>query len=202
MNGVTDTVGVTCLGDGGTSTGAFHEALNQAAVERLPLILVVANNQYAYSTPTKHQFACDTLVEKAKGYGVAGHHIDGTDMNQCLQTIQSAVSAAREGQGPQLVVADLLRLCGHGEHDDASYITTEVKASPVGRDCIEATRESLLQKGVVTREALATLRAECVAEVDQAVATAQREPAPDPFTETWQALSSSHLAEAAHETSG
>jgi len=196
--GVTDVVGVTCLGDGGTSTGAFHEAVNQAAVEHLPLVLVVANNQYAYSTPNEHQFACASLLDRAKGYGIAGSTVDGTDMNDCLQRVHHAISAARSGQGPQLVVADLLRLCGHGEHDDASYITTEVKNSAVGRDCIDLAEESLVKEGAITREALAQLRSQCVSEVDQAVATAQREPAPDPFSETWQALSADHLVEASH----
>ena len=198
-SGATGTVGVTCLGDGGTSTGAFHEGLNQAAVEQLPLVMVVANNQYAYSTPTEHQFRCAALVDKAKGYGVAGHHIDGTDLNTCLKTLQRAVSAARDGQGPQLVVADLLRLCGHGEHDDASYITAQVKKSPIGRDCIKVAEESLLKDGLATPEQIAGLRTRCSDEVNQSVATAQREPAPDPFTETWRAISSDHLAEAFHE---
>ncbi len=69
LKGITGTVGATCIGDGGTSTGAFHEAVNQAAVEKLPLVLIVANNQYAYSTPTERQFACRSLLDKAAGYG-------------------------------------------------------------------------------------------------------------------------------------
>src|SRR5215469_8439346 len=115
---ISGTVGVACLGEGATSTGAFHEALNQAAVEKLPLVLVVANNQYAYSTPTERQFACDDLADKAPGYGVQAHSVDGTDLTACLQTVGHAVASARAGEGPQLVVAQLLRLCGHGEHDD------------------------------------------------------------------------------------
>src|SRR5215472_11953771 len=76
FKGISGTVGATCLGDGGTSTGAFHEGLNQAAVERLPLVLIVANNHYAYSTPTSRQFACRSLVDKAAGYGVDGRIVD------------------------------------------------------------------------------------------------------------------------------
>src|SRR6266850_57354 len=113
MKGITGTVGATCIGDGGTSTGAFHEALNQAAVEKLPLVLVVADNQYAYSTPNSRQFACRSLVDKAVGYGVEGHSVDGTDLLACLKIITDAVRRARGGHGPQLVVARLLRLCGH-----------------------------------------------------------------------------------------
>src|SRR5215467_6821339 len=84
---ITGTVGATCLGDGATSTGAFHEALNQAAVEKLPLVLIVADNQYAYSTPTDRQFACRSLLDKASGYGVTGHTADGTDLSACLRVI-------------------------------------------------------------------------------------------------------------------
>ncbi len=198
--GVRDVVGATCLGDGGMSTGSFHEALNQAAVERLPLVLVVANNQYAYSTPNKHQFACTSLLDRARGYGVAGQAVDGTDLSECLSGLHSAVAAARSGQGPQLVVANLLRLCGHGEHDDGSYISAEIKASPVGRDCIPVAEAQLLEAGWITRPALADLRAQCVATVEQAVATVQREPAPDPFAEQWRALSVAHLIDTTQES--
>src|SRR3972149_4724757 len=118
MKGVTGTVGAAFVGDGATSTGAFHEALNQAAVEKLPLVLVVANNQYAYSTPTSRQFACRSLADKAVGYGVEAQSVDGTDLAACLKVVGDAVARARAGRGPQLVVARLLRLCGHGEHDD------------------------------------------------------------------------------------
>src|SRR3954447_11253357 len=84
FRGITGTVGAASIGEGATSTGAFHEALNQAAVERLPLVLVVANNQYAYSTPTRAQFACRDLLDKAIGYGVQGHRVDGTNLADCL----------------------------------------------------------------------------------------------------------------------
>ena len=80
LKGVTGTVGATSIGDGGTSTGAFHEALNQAAVEKLPLVIIVANNRYAYSTPNERQFACRSLVDKALGYGIPAETLDGTDL--------------------------------------------------------------------------------------------------------------------------
>src|ERR1700690_4227209 len=84
MKGVAGTVGAACIGDGGTATGSFHEALNQAAIEKLPLVLVVANNHYAYSTPNSRQFACRDLADKAVGYGGAVHSVDGTDLEKCL----------------------------------------------------------------------------------------------------------------------
>src|ERR1044071_2658893 len=101
FKGITGMVGVTCLGEGGTSTGAFHEALNQAAIEKLPLVLVIANNQYAYSTHHSRQFACRTLVDKAIGYGVQGHAVDGTDLGACLNLVPEAIQNARDGHGPQ-----------------------------------------------------------------------------------------------------
>ena len=141
-----------------TATGSFHEALNQAAIEKLPLVLVVANNHYAYSTPNDREFACRNLTDKAAGYGVESHSVDGTDLSACLKTVGDAVARARAGRGPQMVVATLLRLCGHGEHDDASYIDPKLKASPVGRDCLKVAEEHLLRQKWADAAAFAALR--------------------------------------------
>ncbi|HEV2693827.1 MAG TPA: thiamine pyrophosphate-dependent dehydrogenase E1 component subunit alpha [Verrucomicrobiae bacterium] len=195
MKGITGIVGAACLGDGATSTGAFHEALNQASVEKLPLIMLVADNQYAYSTPTSRQFACDSLVDRAVGYGIAGHSVDGTDLTACLKTLGSAVASARAGNGPQLVVAKLLRLCGHGEHDDASYIDPKYKTSALGRDCMKVAEETILQNKWTDASQIAVWRSEAIHEIEEAVAQVQREPAPDPFAEEWTALSTKHLIE-------
>jgi acetoin:2,6-dichlorophenolindophenol oxidoreductase subunit alpha len=198
FRGETSVVGATCLGDGGTSTGAFHEGLNVAAVEKLPLVLVLANNQYAYSTPTCRQFACSDLLHKAKGYGVTGYRADGTDLADCLRIIGAAVKAAREGGGPQLVVGELLRLVGHGEHDDAAYVDPSLKAAHVGRDCLKVSEKFLLDKKWASSEQLAAWRAEAKKEVDATAAKVQREPSPDPQEEDWRAVSfiSEELAEA------
>src|SRR5438270_9318380 len=112
-------IGLSCIGEGGMQTGAFHEGMNLAAVEQVPLVVVATNNHYAYSTPNDREFACQQLVDRAKGYGFEGYDLDGTDLNQCLEGIGSAVQRARAGRPPQLVVASVLRLSGHGEHDDA-----------------------------------------------------------------------------------
>jgi pyruvate dehydrogenase E1 component alpha subunit/2-oxoisovalerate dehydrogenase E1 component alpha subunit len=195
MKGIRDVVGATCLGDGGTSTGAFHEAMNQAAVEKLPLVMLVANNRYAYSTPNDRQFACASLVDRAVGYGIEGVEIDGTDLIACLNALGKAVTKAREGGGPQLVIANLLRLSGHGEHDDGSYIDPKFKASPMGRDCMKISEEMLIQESWASAATIAGWRNEAVQQVETAVATVQREPAPNPFTEDWSAISSKHLGE-------
>ena len=195
FKGETGFVGATCIGDGATSTGAVHESLNQAAVEKLPLVVIVANNQYAYSTPTRRQFACRSLADRAVGYGLTAHQVDGTDLSACLRVVGQAVERARSGAGPQLVVAELLRLCGHGEHDDASYIDPTLKQAPVGRDCLKVAEEFLLRSGFADPASIAVWRSEAIQETEHAVATAQREGAPDPFGEDWAALSTRHLIE-------
>ncbi len=190
LRGETGVVGATCIGDGGTSTGSFHEGLNMAAVEKLPLVVVVANNQYAYSTPNTSQFACKNLIDRAIGYGVAGHHAEGVNLESCLEVVGKAVAAARAGGGPQLVVADLLRLVGHGEHDDASYIPHEIKASLLGRDCLLLAEETLLEKNLATAEEIASWRQELEQEVENITSRVLREPAPDPDEEEWNAYAS------------
>ena len=128
-------VGVAFCGDGTTSTGAFHEAANMANVERLPLVLVVTNNQFAYSTPNIREFGEASLTDRGRGYGFTVHETDGTDFMATLETFRTAVNNAREGRGPQWVLA----------------------------------------------------KTQYADEVQLAVATAQREPEPDPFREDWNA---------------
>ncbi len=188
-------VGATCIGDGGTSTGAFHEGMNMAAVERLPLVVVVANNQYAYSTPTGRQYACHDLLDRAAGYGFAGHTVDGTDLGACLDVVGNAVAAARGGSGPQMIVANLLRLTGHGEHDDAAYMDPALRTSAVGGDCLKLARQQILTRSWADAADLDAWRAKAVAQIDAALATAQSEAAPDPAREDWSALSTRGLTD-------
>ena len=195
MKGIPGSVGVASIGDGATATGSFHEALNQAAIEKLPLVLVVANNQYAYSTPNLREFVCANLADRAVGYGVAGHEVDGTDLSECLRVIGEAVGNARAGQGPQLVVASLLRLCGHGEHDDAGYVDPEFKHMQLGRDCLKVAEAELLRQQWVEPAELARWRNDNIVQIEELVAQVQHEPTPDPFGEDWSAISSRHLGE-------
>ncbi len=182
-------VGATCIGDGATSTGSFHEGLNYVAVEKLPVVVVVADNQFAYSTPSSKQYACDDLIDRAKGYGLVGHSVDGTDTLACASVIGGAVDAARRGEGPQMVVAKLLRLGGHGEHDDGSYIPEEIRTSHYGRDCIEVGKAQLFERGWLSEDELAEWENEAKREVQAAVTKAQKEDAPDPYREDWSSLS-------------
>lgn len=193
MKGEKDFVGLTTVGEGGMQTGATHEGLNIAAVEQVPLVVVVTNNHFAYSTSNDREFACAHLVDRAKGYGYEGHTLDGTDLNACLEVIETAVKRARAGRPPQMVVATTLRLAGHGEHDDASYVPAAMKNEPFAQDALLRTEQFILEQGLLTSEALQRMRAEIAAQVDEAVATAQQEEAPVASEEDWSAVSTREL---------
>lgn len=195
MKGEKGFVGLTTIGDGGMQTGASHEGMNIAAVEHVPLVVVATNNHYSYSTPNDRTFACADLVDRAKGYGYEGYTVDGTDLNACLEVIETAVKRARAGRPPQLVVAETLRLAGHGEHDDASYVTDEIKREPFAQDALQRAEKFVLEKGLLDRDALQRMRAEIAAEVDEAVSTAQQEDPPQASEEDWCALTTRDLVD-------
>lgn len=188
-------VGLTTIGEGGMQAGATHEGMNIAAVEQVPLVVVATNNHYAYSTPNEREFACADLVDRAKGYGFEGYTVDGTDLAACLDVIGGAVKRARAGRPPQLVVASVLRLAGHGEHDDASYITEEIKAEPFAQDCLKRTEKSIVDLGLADAATLQKMRDEAAAEVETAISTAQKEAAPEAGEEDWCAISMRHLVD-------
>src|SRR5213075_3470383 len=189
FHGEKNFVGLSCIGEGGMQAGAFHEGMNLAAVEQVPLVVVATNNHYAYSTPNDREFACDDLVERAIGYGFEGYRLDGTDLAACLDVIGGAVKRARAGRPPQLVVASVLRLSGHGEHDDASYVTDEIKREPFARDCLKVTEQTIVDLKLVDSETLREWRKDAVAKVDEAIATAQKEAPPEGDKEDWCAIS-------------
>ena len=188
FKGETGRVAVTCIGDGTTSVGATHEGVNLIAVEKLPVVIVVTNNQFAYSTPNDQEFAA-SLMDRGRGYGLACHECDGTDFMATLATMERAISAARAGEGPQWVVANTLRMCGHGEHDDAAYIPAELKAAFADRDPLAVARRQMLEAGWLTEEEARAWDDECRDEVQRLVAQAQREKTPNPADEDWMATS-------------
>ena len=188
-------VGLSCIGEGGMQTGSFHEGMNLAAVEQVPLVVVATNNHYAYSTPNDREFACHDLVDRAIGYGFEGYTVDGTDLTKCLDVIGGAVKRARAGRPPQLVVTSTLRLSGHGEHDDASYVTDEMKRQPFARDCLKAAEQTIIDLNLVAAETLREWREEAAAQVDQAISTAQKEAAPEADEEDWCAVSTHRIAD-------
>src|ERR1700730_11433170 len=175
MKGEKGFIGLTTIGEGGMQTGATHEGLNIAAVEQVPLVMVATNNHFAYSTPNERQFGCADLVDRAKGYGYEGSSVDGTDLAQCLEVIGAAVKRARAGRPPQLVVASTLRLAGHGEHDDASYVTDDIKRESFAQDALQRTEQFIVGQELLDRAGLQQMRTELAAGVDEAVATAQQE---------------------------
>ncbi len=195
MKGEKGFVGLTTLGEGGMQTGATHEGMNMAAVEKVPFVIVVTNNHFAYSTTNDRQFACADLVDRAQGYGYEGHKVDGTDLAACLDVIGDAVSRARAGGPPQLVVASTLRLAGHGEHDDASYVPAEMKKEAWAQDSVQRAEQLITERGLLDPQTLKQWRAEVVAEVEKAVETAQREAAPVGNEEDWCALSTRELVD-------
>lgn len=187
------TVGVTCLGDGGMATGAAHEGLNVMAVEKLPMVIVVANNQVSYSTFNERSFACRDLVSRAEAYGMRGVSIDGTDAEECLWAVGDAIARARNDEGPQMVVATLLRLQGHGTHDDGSYVPAELRAK--FPDCMETTPKKVIADRIIDQAGVDTMWAEVKDDISRAYETIKNEPAPDPNEEDWNAWSMSDLTE-------
>ena len=139
--------------------------------------------------PNDREFACHDLVDRAIGYGFEGCSVDGTDLGACLEVIGSAVKRARAGRPPQLVVASVLRLSGHGEHDDASYVTEEIKREPFARDCLKVAEQTIADLNLIDAKTLTEWRKEAAAKVDEAIATAQKEAPPDGDKEDWCAIS-------------
>jgi pyruvate dehydrogenase E1 component alpha subunit/2-oxoisovalerate dehydrogenase E1 component alpha subunit len=115
-------VAMTWIGDGGSSTGAFHEGLNFAATQRAPFVLVLENNQWAYSTPVAQQTALKNLADRALAYGIPGHIVDGNDVMAVYTAAKSAVDECRAGRGPVLIEAKTMRMKGHAQHDPAEYV--------------------------------------------------------------------------------
>ncbi|MFN2508362.1 MAG: thiamine pyrophosphate-dependent dehydrogenase E1 component subunit alpha [Chthoniobacterales bacterium] len=195
MKGEKGFVGLTTIGEGGMQTGATHEGMNIAAVEQVPLVVVATNNHFAYSTPNEREFACADLVDRAIGYGYEGSSVDGTDLAACLDVIGSAVKRARAGRPPQLVVASILRLSGHGEHDDASYVTADIRGEPFAQDALQRAETLIVEQELADPEELRQWRADAAAQVDEAVSTAQKEAAPVASEEDWCAVSTPELVD-------
>ena len=129
-------VAMTWIGDGGSSTGVFHEGLNFAAVQKAPFVLVLENNQWAYSTPVKRQVPLENLADRAKAYGIPSYSVDGNDVVAVYTTAKEAVDRARNGEGPILIEVKTFRRLGHAQHDPAEYVPKEMRAYWEARDPI------------------------------------------------------------------
>ena len=176
-----DEVAVACVGEGGTSKGDWHEALNFAGVHRLPFICLVQDNDYAISVPHRLQMGPDSVAERARGYGMAGVAMDGGDMLTVYEVAREAVERARSGQGPTLIAAKVARFTSHSSDDDQRrYRPQEELEALLRRDPIERFRNYLLDEDLLTDEDDEGLQQECTAEVDEAVRAAEAAPDPEP----------------------
>jgi TPP-dependent pyruvate/acetoin dehydrogenase alpha subunit len=174
-------VGLVYVGDGATSTGAFHEGINFAAVQRCPLVVIVENNGYAYSTPTTKQTASASFKDKALGYGIPGVRVDGNDVVATYQVTKEAVDRARSGGGVTLIELMTYRRKGHAEHDNQSYVPTgEIDRWARENDPVDRYVAELRSKRGVSAEELARIDGRVKAEIDTATDEAERSPVPEP----------------------
>jgi pyruvate dehydrogenase E1 component alpha subunit/2-oxoisovalerate dehydrogenase E1 component alpha subunit len=173
-------VGLVYIGDGGTSTGTFHEGLNFAAVQRLPLVVIGEYNHWAYSTPPEKQFAVRDLADKAKGYGIPAVTVDGNDVFAVYEATRLAVDRARRGKGVHFVEVKTYRRKGHAEHDDQHYVPKgELDRWAAENDPVDRYVRRLLDSGMVTEADLTHIDDRARAEIDQATDACVNEPLPE-----------------------
>jgi len=177
-----DGVALCFIGAGGASTGTTHEGLNFAAVLDLPLILVVENNGWAYSTPTERQTRLTRLADRALAYGIPGETVDGNDVLAVHEVTSNAVARARAGQGPTLIESVTYRMKGHAQHDNQAYVSKDALSEWEERDPIARYERVLLDQSVLGREDLDAIVESIRAELDTAVAEAESSPMPEPAT--------------------
>ncbi|HYW06540.1 MAG TPA: thiamine pyrophosphate-dependent enzyme, partial [Longimicrobium sp.] len=176
-----DRVGMVYIGDGATSTGAFHEGINFAAVQRLPLVVIVENNGWAYTTPTRLQTAARQLVDKAPGYGVAGERVDGNDMLAVYGAARRAVDRARAGEGVTMIEVMTYRRKGHAQHDNQSYVDpAEVDHWATTNDPIDRYVAALVGNGWAVAEELSAIDSAIDGELDATIAGVEGSPLPEP----------------------
>src|SRR5688572_14272096 len=176
-----DRVGMVYVGDGATSTGAFHEGINFAAVQKCPLVVVVENNGYAYSTPLLKQTAAKEMRDKAIGYGIASEQADGNDVLATYEVTRRAVDRARRGEGVTLVELITYRRKGHAEHDNQSYVPEgEIERWASSNDPLDRYVKVLLEENGLTGADLERIDSRITDEIDRATDEAEASPMPDP----------------------
>lgn len=176
-----DRVGLVYVGDGATSTGAFHEGINFAAVQRCPLVVVIESNGYAYSTPTSKQTLARQMVDKALGYGIPGERADGNDVIATYEATKRAVDRARRGGGTSIVELVTYRRKGHAEHDNQSYVPAgEIERWAAENDPITRYLARLAAEGVRDDE-IAAIDERVQREIDEATDIAERSGVPQPL---------------------
>jgi TPP-dependent pyruvate/acetoin dehydrogenase alpha subunit len=173
-------VAVTYIGDGGTSTGPFHEGINFAAVQKLPLIIVAENNGWAYSTPVRKQMAIRDMAERGKAYGIPSTIVDGNDVIKVYEATRRVADQARRGGGPMLLECKTMRMKGHAEHDDASYVPKEEFEKWKKKDPILRFENYLADHKLMNEEEKAAIAARIDKEIREDVAFAEASPFPPP----------------------
>jgi len=187
-------VAMTFFGEGSTANGQWHEAMNFAGVQRLPVVFILENNQFAYSTPNSLEFAVDP-IDRAKTYGFPGISVDGNDVEAVFAAASEAVDHARAGDGPALIECRTMRMHGHGAHDDMSYVPPGLLEEWRERDPIDRYAERLLDEHGFEPEAIERLRAEVREQVEDCARTALASPMPEGasahegvFADAWREL--------------
>jgi acetoin:2,6-dichlorophenolindophenol oxidoreductase subunit alpha len=173
-----NTVVMTYIGDGGCNIGDFHESLAMASVMELPLVLIIENNQFAYSTPISKQFIVDKLSKRAVGYGIPGFTIDGTNVEEVYKTCKQAVERARKGDGPTLIESVTMRMHGHSAHDGAEYVPKELLNKWKKKDPVIQFQNLLTKKKILTPKLKEEYEQKISVELDDAVQFAVESPYP------------------------
>jgi TPP-dependent pyruvate/acetoin dehydrogenase alpha subunit len=173
---------VVYMGDGASSTGAFAEGMNFAAVKKLPVVVIVENNGFAYSTPTSQQMAVERIVDKAVGFGVRGERVDGNDVLAVYDATKRAVAIARAGGGVTLIEAVTFRMKGHAEHDDQKYVPKELLSEWATKDPIAQYERALVAESVAAQADFDAVAASLNAMLDAEVSFAEANPMPEPST--------------------
>ncbi|GHO54728.1 thiamine pyrophosphate-dependent dehydrogenase E1 component subunit alpha [Ktedonobacter robiniae] len=179
-----ESIVLASCGDGATNTGPFHEALNMASVQKLPLVLVIENNGYAYSTPGYKQFNVQQLSERAKAYNIPGETVDGNDVLAVIEAVSRAGEHARAGNGPAIVECKTFRVRGHSEADKADYVPKELREEWLKKDPITRFEAYLEQERLLTARKKAQMEARIREICDDAVRYAEQSPEPDVATVT------------------
>jgi pyruvate dehydrogenase E1 component alpha subunit len=187
-------VAMTYFGEGSSANGQCHEALNFAGIHRLPVIFILENNKFAYSTPTELEYAADPVL-RADGYGFPGVSVDGNDVEAVFDASRAAAERARHGEGPTLIECHTMRMHGHGAHDDMSYVPKELLEEWERRDPIDLYARLLVDVHGFSRVELDEIRESGRREVDESAARALKSPLPEPdtategvFADRWQPL--------------
>src|SRR5579863_7463178 len=175
----THNIAYSFFGDGATSRGDWHEGLNFASVQKLPVVYVCNNNQYAYSTPLTKQMACANVSDRAPGYGIPAEIVDGNDVLAVHQAAQRAADHARNGAGPYLLECKTFRMTGHSAHDAAEYVPEGLREEWKRKDPIARLEKKMAEKRWATREEIARMHAHIKQEVDAAIEWAENSPYPD-----------------------